>query len=119
VQIPLSTFSYKVLGQHIPDIPVFTVQREDGEGRKRNLHRNLLLSVGDISETPVKPVPKPRVRTLKPKSPQIRPALIDTEDESSDEEPIELVVALECLGYAVLILYMVLVPIYLQVCVFL
>jgi hypothetical protein len=55
---------YKVLGQHIPDIPVFTVQRKDGEGRKRNLHRNLLLSVGDIRETPVKPVPKPRVRTL-------------------------------------------------------
>jgi hypothetical protein len=83
---------YKVLGQPNPDIPVFTVQREDGEGRKRNLHRNLLLPVGDIKETPVKPVPKPRVRTLKPKSPQIRPALIDTEDESSDEEPIELVV---------------------------
>ena len=83
---------YKVLGPPNPDIPVFTVQKEDGEGRKRNLHRNLLLPVGDIRETPVKPVPKPRVRTLKPKSPQIRPALIDTEDESSDEEPIELVV---------------------------
>jgi hypothetical protein len=83
---------YKVLGQPNPDIPVFTVQREDGEGRKRNPHKNLLLPVGDIRETPVKPVPKPRVRTLKPKSPQIRPALIDTEDESSDEEPIELVV---------------------------
>jgi hypothetical protein len=47
---------------------------------------------GIYIETPVKPVPKPRVRTLKPKSPQIRPALIDTEDESSDEEPIGLVV---------------------------
>jgi hypothetical protein len=47
---------YKVLGQPIPDIPVFTVQREDGEGRKRNIHRNLLLPVGDIRETPVKPV---------------------------------------------------------------
>jgi hypothetical protein len=55
---------YKVLGQPNPDIPVFTVQREDGEGRKRNLHKNLLLPVGDIRETPVKPVPKPRVRTL-------------------------------------------------------
>jgi len=50
---------YKVLGQHNPDISVFTVQREDGEGRKRNLHRNLLLPVGDITESPVKPVPKP------------------------------------------------------------
>jgi hypothetical protein len=31
------------------------------------------------------------VRTLKPKSPQIRPAHIDTEEESSDEEQVELV----------------------------
>ena len=83
---------YKVLGQPNSYIPEFTVQRVDGEGRKRNLHRNLLLPIRDIIETPVKPVPNTRVRTLKPKSPQIRPALIDTEDESSDEEPIVLVV---------------------------
>ena len=29
---------YKDLGQPSPDIPVFTLQRGDGEGRKRNLH---------------------------------------------------------------------------------
>ena len=32
------------------------------------------------------------MRTLKPTPPQIRPALIDKEEESSDEEPIKLVV---------------------------
>jgi len=63
---------HKVFGKPNPDIPVFTVQREDGEGRKGNLHRNLFLP--------------------KPKTSQIKPAHIDTEEESSNEEPVELVV---------------------------
>ena len=72
---------YKVLGQPNPYIPVFTVQRGGGEVRKRNLHRNLLLPVGDITASRIKPVPKPRVRTLKPRSPHITPAHIDIEEE--------------------------------------
>ena len=48
-----------VLGQPNPDIPVFIVQREDGEGRKRNIHRNLLHPVGESTESPMKPVRKP------------------------------------------------------------
>ena len=41
---------YSVFGHPNLDIKVFTVQREDGEGRKKNLYRNLLLPVGDITE---------------------------------------------------------------------
>lgn len=34
---------YIVLDQPIPDIPVFSLKREDGQGRLRKLHRNQLL----------------------------------------------------------------------------
>lgn len=37
---------YVVLDQPNPEISVFTVRKESGEGRKKNLHRNLLLPVG-------------------------------------------------------------------------
>ena len=37
---------YVVLSKPNPDIPVFVVQREDKTGRKRTLHRNLLLPLG-------------------------------------------------------------------------
>ena len=39
---------YDVIDQPNKDIPVFTVQREIGTGRKRILHRNLLLPIGCI-----------------------------------------------------------------------
>ena len=54
---------YIVLDQRNPDMPVYTVQKESGEGRKRVLHRNLLLPVGYITDTQ-KPIPLPR--KLKP-----------------------------------------------------
>jgi hypothetical protein len=41
---------YVVVDQANSVIPVFTVTREDGEGRTRILQRNLLLPVGFISE---------------------------------------------------------------------
>lgn len=90
---------YTVLAQPNADIPVFTVQKENGEGRKRNLHRNLLLPIGYLTDTepPVqreKPVPKPRLRkkqttpvtSIRPESQGVH------SDESSDEEPLELVI---------------------------
>ncbi len=40
---------YSVLNQPNSQIPVYTVQREDGKGRKRVLHRNLLLPIGPVS----------------------------------------------------------------------
>ena len=53
---------YIVLDQPNSEIPVYNVQREDGQGRKRTLHRNLLLLVGYISQRPpddVRPKPMP------------------------------------------------------------
>ena len=41
---------YKVLKQPIPDIPVFDVQKEDGTGRVKTLHRNELLLKDLISD---------------------------------------------------------------------
>ena len=39
---------YKVLKQPIPDIPVFDVQKEDGTGRVKTLHRNKLLHITSL-----------------------------------------------------------------------
>ena len=81
---------YLVLDQPNPDIPVFTVQKESGEGRKRNLHRNLLLPVGHLVET--RPIPKRRRFPRKePPKPAPRPTERLTEQESdyvesSDDE---------------------------------
>ena len=48
---------YTVIRQPNDEIPVFTVRKENGEGRTRTLHRNLLLPIGFISDTPT-PVPR-------------------------------------------------------------
>ncbi len=44
---------YLVLRKPNPDIPVYDVQREDGVGRVRTLHRNHLLPIGEL---PIKQV---------------------------------------------------------------
>ncbi|XP_063436150.1 nucleolin-like [Mytilus trossulus] len=75
-------------------IPVFTVRKESGHGRKRTLHRNLLLPIGSVSidedqekEKP-RPTPAPRLRPRKNKEidPQPTPSLHDSTLTSSDEE---------------------------------
>ncbi|XP_063416795.1 uncharacterized protein LOC134699038 [Mytilus trossulus] len=79
---------YVVTDQPNLDIPVFTVVKENGEGRSRNLHRNLLLPVGYIREEATtiipQPVPRPRTR-LQRTIAEHRTTSSESSDESSDE----------------------------------
>ena len=53
---------YHVLDQPNTDIPVFVVQREDTTGKKRTLHRNLLLPLGSTVERPAVSKEEPACR---------------------------------------------------------
>ncbi len=65
---------YTVVRQVNQEVPVFDVQREDGQGKIRTLHRNLLLPIGSLNEEfptsdvevprPIPPVPTPRKRPV-------------------------------------------------------
>ena len=104
---------YIVLDQPNQSIPVYIVEKENGDGKKRTLHRNLLLPIGSItddisdtsfgtvSEPQLRPVPKPRRRV------QRRPVHLDDNphqnevsdarksdsesDESEDEDVVVIV----------------------------
>ena len=49
-----------------PEIPVYVVKKENGQGRERTLHRNLLLPIGHLDS--FKPIPTPRQSTHQPSS---------------------------------------------------
>ncbi|XP_048251763.1 uncharacterized protein LOC124124353 [Haliotis rufescens] len=73
---------YIVLSQPNLGIPVFVVKKENGEGRNRTLHRNLLLPIGSlpverIEEEPTAPTPGPE----NPKVPET-----ETETSVSDQD---------------------------------
>ena len=73
---------YIIIEQPNKDIPVFVVQKEGGEGRKRTLHRNVLLPIGSLFETDDRPVPKPR------KKPQPKPRKTRLEESYSAAQPV-------------------------------
>ena len=75
---------YIVLDQPNPEVPVYVVQRGDGTGSKRTLHRNLLFPIGFLPvQTPTNATEidktNKQVSTLK-----IKPAFV--EDPTSDED---------------------------------
>jgi hypothetical protein len=88
---------YRIVSQPNRDIPLYVVQRENGEGRKRTLHRNLLLPIGFLpedenSENPneINPAPKwqrlrkPRKKPMKPDNNEDTVEL-ESDDESEQE----------------------------------
>lgn len=71
--------SYVVIKKNNLDIPVFVMQKENGEGNERTLHKNHLLPIGNLpgpEQTSVKkrPTPAPRLMII-----QI-PTASDTEE---------------------------------------
>lgn len=98
--------TYLVVSQPNDDIPVYTVRKENGEGRTRTLHRNLLLPIGYVVDTPTPiprkkqhvvdtPTPAPRRkreqpipakrRSLQKQEEQEQPQTDNLDDSSSDE----------------------------------
>ncbi|XP_048240207.1 uncharacterized protein LOC125373249 [Haliotis rufescens] len=71
----------------IPDIPVYTVRKENGQGRTRTLHRNLLLPVSSLPRQDVTP-PKPAPRTSVPRPTVVprRSRRIQGQDPDYDED---------------------------------
>lgn len=54
---------YIIHKQPNKDVPVFIIQKENGTGRQRTVHRNLLLPIGVLnSDNTTRPTPKPRPR---------------------------------------------------------
>ena len=90
--------AYQVIHQPNPDIPVFVVQREDGEGPRRTLHRNLLLPIGSTlmkekeESMPSKSVsPKPQTKAQPEAKESISEKSDGTGSESEDEESYQMV----------------------------
>ena len=79
-------FAYIVISQPNKDIPVFVVEREDGEGRRRSLHRNHLLPIGYLLPDE-QPKPKPR---NKPPLPKYRPDSHDMEETQSEIDDFDM-----------------------------
>lgn len=78
---------YTVTAQPTEDIPVFTVRKENGEGRTRTLHRNLFLPVGFVKDSP--PTPAPRKTRTKYVTRTVCEEPTNTQHENSRESDSE------------------------------
>lgn len=85
---------YVVVSQ-MPNLPVYRVKQEDGNGGIRTLHRDHLLPIGqqvrmEREESDHRPPPKPRTRadTRKKQSAKQSQAVTSTEEEDSEEDSI-------------------------------
>ncbi|XP_021345408.1 uncharacterized protein LOC110445231 [Mizuhopecten yessoensis] len=87
---------YIVTGQPNADIPAYTVRKENGEGRIRTLHRNLLLPIGCIDTRQRQPIPTPRKPKPTPRKLRSRlrhgPSCDEGSTSSSSEEGEVLIV---------------------------
>ena len=104
--------AYIILDQANTNIFVFVVRKENGEGRKRTIHRNWLLPIGSaamdkhISEERPTPksklrprknkilVPQPRTTRRGPSTKDPYPPASDTDIESDDESFVVMVLQL-------------------------
>ncbi|XP_056022199.1 uncharacterized protein K02A2.6-like [Ostrea edulis] len=77
---------YTVIVQPNSDITIFTVRRENGEGRTRTLHRNLLLLMGFIHDAPT---PDPRKSRVKPAAANVNEEPENNHQEESGESDSE------------------------------
>ena len=81
---------YIVLSQPNPDIPVYKVSREDGEGRCKTLHRNLLLPIGTRLPFPVLvPAPRSRVKQRDRSMDKAESESLSLRDDDSDDDESE------------------------------
>ncbi|XP_021361933.1 uncharacterized protein LOC110455850 [Mizuhopecten yessoensis] len=85
---------YIVITKPNPDVPVYEVKREDGEGRSKTFHRNLLLPISYLRGRSDKPVPRPR----RPRKPPTTPVTQDEDNVNVAEtfSTDEIIVVLEC-----------------------
>ena len=79
---------YVVVNRKGPESPVYETKRENGKGKNRVLHRNLLLPCDHLpAENPQPPTPKPPPATLRQQQRQpLRNVTAQDEEISSDEE---------------------------------
>lgn len=85
---------YVVINQPNDDIPVYRVKKQNGEGKIRVLHRNLLFPICSSSNIDDKPKPVPRKREPVPKarknsnhrSTNNRPCVENVDESISDSD---------------------------------